>query len=154
MPTLTLLCGLPGSGKTTYARQLETAGAVRFSADDWMVPLFGQHLPREVFDARLRAVKALQWDLTCHLLGKGLDVVLDYGFWTRADRDEYRAKAEALGALCTLVYFDVPLPERRQRIRQRNSALPSGTYELDDAALDLFASRFEPPHADEHAVTP
>ena len=33
-PVVYLLCGLTGSGKTTYARQLEAAGAVRLSVDE------------------------------------------------------------------------------------------------------------------------
>jgi AAA domain len=41
-PTLYLLVGLPGSGKTTLARQLETERyALRLTPDEWMMPLFG-----------------------------------------------------------------------------------------------------------------
>ena len=36
-PTLHLLCGLPGSGKTTRVRELEAAGeGVLLSADEWV----------------------------------------------------------------------------------------------------------------------
>ena len=42
MATLFLTVGLPGSGKTTLARQLEREHrAIRFSPDEWMKPLFG-----------------------------------------------------------------------------------------------------------------
>ncbi|WP_424949772.1 AAA family ATPase [Deinococcus sp.] len=42
MPTLFLMVGLPGSGKTTLAKQLEQRhSAVRFTPDEWMMPLFG-----------------------------------------------------------------------------------------------------------------
>ena len=37
---LIVVCGLPGSGKTTYARKLETEdGAVRYCPDEWMTDL-------------------------------------------------------------------------------------------------------------------
>ena len=39
-PTLTLFCGLPGSGKTRIAKQLEqSAGAVRLCTDDWLTDI-------------------------------------------------------------------------------------------------------------------
>ena len=154
MTTLTLLCGLPGSGKTTYACQLEEGGTFRLASDDWMVPLFGQHMPRDVFDTRLKAVRQLQWELAAKLLKAGVDVVLDEGFWTRADRDKYRAHAEALGAEVRLIYFDVPVEELRRRLAARNQNLTPGTFEIDDAALDLFITKFEVPGPEECPVSP
>lgn len=36
-PRLVIVCGLPGSGKTTLAKALESkVKAVRFSPDEWM----------------------------------------------------------------------------------------------------------------------
>ena len=41
-PTLHLTVGLPGVGKTTLARRIaHEDNAVRFSPDEWMIPLFG-----------------------------------------------------------------------------------------------------------------
>ena len=42
---LHLICGQAGSGKTTYAKQLEThLNAFRFTKDEWMVSLYGRHI--------------------------------------------------------------------------------------------------------------
>lgn len=120
MTTLTLLCGLPASGKTTLAREIEQVGAIRLSSDDWMVPLYGQHMPREVFDARLSTVRELQWEMAAKLLNRGVDVVLDEGFWRQTEREAYRAKAEALGADVGLIYLNVPPEELRRRLTIRN----------------------------------
>jgi predicted kinase len=39
-PTLVVICGLPGSGKTTHARCLEQEmPALRFCPDEWMQAL-------------------------------------------------------------------------------------------------------------------
>lgn len=154
MTTLTLLCGLPGSGKTTYARQLEERGTFRLASDDWMVPLYGQHMPRDVFDERLSVIRQLQWNLAAQLLQVGVNVVLDEGFWKRTEREQYRAQARALGAEVQLIYFDVPAEELRRRLADRNRNLPPGTFQIDDAALDLFITKFEVPAPDESAITP
>ncbi len=154
MATLFLLCGLPGSGKTTYTRGVQAQGQVRLSSDDWMVALCGQHMPRDVFDARMSTVRELQWQVAEQVLRAGTDVVLDEGFWKREERDEYRARALALGVTCRLIYFDVPHEELRRRLRLRNQDLPPGTFEIDDAALDLFTAQFEPPAPDEAAERP
>ena len=59
---LVLICGLPGAGKTTLARELEVAlPAVRLSGDEWMtdlgVDLFDQPF-RDRLEARFRDLAA------------------------------------------------------------------------------------------------
>jgi hypothetical protein len=50
-PTLFVMVGLPASGKSTRAKQIEEGrGALRLIPDEWMIPLFGESalaLPRE-----------------------------------------------------------------------------------------------------------
>ncbi len=73
---LIILCGLPGSGKTTLARQLETLlPAFRMSADDWMDEL-SINLHAEEQRAR---IEALQWRLTQRLLTLGQSVIVEWG---------------------------------------------------------------------------
>jgi predicted kinase len=62
---LYLLVGLPGSGKTTKAKQLEVeASALRLTRDEWMIPLFGRNVQaeRDALEGRLIgiALRALQ----------------------------------------------------------------------------------------------
>ena len=62
MATLFLICGLPGAGKTTLARQLEQSQpALRLCPDEWIVGLLAD-LSTSAERDRLRApVEALQW---------------------------------------------------------------------------------------------
>jgi hypothetical protein len=150
MPTLHLLCGLPGAGKTTLARQLEGQyGALRLAPDEWIAALLAS--PSDIAERdRLRTpVEALQWQLAARTLELGVDVILENGFWSRAERDWYRAQAQTLGAKTTLHYLAVERDELWARLERRNAALPPGTFAVSRAELDLWWSWFEPPAPDE-----
>ena len=46
MPTVHMISGLIGAGKTTFAHELERRhGAVRFSLDEWIMGAFGPEAP-------------------------------------------------------------------------------------------------------------
>src|SRR5262249_59348629 len=83
-PRLIIVCGLPGSGKTTVAKALESRlGAVRFSPDEWL-----DALSLDVYDEERREkIEALQWKLGQQLLALGLTVIIEWGTWGRSERD-------------------------------------------------------------------
>jgi predicted kinase len=115
---LVLISGLPGAGKTSLARELETSiPAIRLCGDEWMIDL-GIDLHDELARAR---VEVRFWKLAQQLLALGLSVILESGFWLRSDRDEKRVGARALGVRVELHYLNVPLDERWRRVSTRNA---------------------------------
>lgn len=149
MPTLHLLVGLPGSGKTTLGRRLETEhAALRLTPDEWMVPLFGvgdEDGKRDVLE------RELLWGVAVRVLTLGVSVVLDFGFWSRSEREEYRTRAEALGARVELHVLDPPTEELWRRLEARNRALPPHTFPVTRTELDEWLSWYEPPTGEERA---
>jgi predicted kinase len=147
---LVLMCGIAGSGKSTYARRLEVDGWVRFSidAEAWErglreVPL-PEHAAAEIrADQRLRIEAALR---------AGQDVVVDYSFWSRAQRDDYRALGRACGAGVEVVHLDVPAAELRRRLALRRTAHPDD-FVVPPEVLDQYVAGFQRPGPDEGDVT-
>ena len=118
---------------------------MRLSPDEWM-----SSLSIDLYDeAQRKAVEALQWDLAARALILGVDVILEYGFWSRTDRDEYRSRAQAVGARVELLFLDVPRDELWIRIDKRNANLGPGMAHISEATLDLWWSSFEAPATDE-----
>ena len=142
-----LLCGLPGSGKTTLAKTLATTlPAIRLSPDEWMAAL-GVDLFDEPFRARLEAVFRQH---TRALLAQGLTVVLENGFWTRAEREELLREGRALGAEVELRFLDVPIEELVRRLESRNAQ--PGNVRITRSMLEEYAALFETPDAAELAL--
>ena len=150
MACVYLLCGKTGSGKTTFARKLESERrAFRLSLDELMLPLFGEHMPRPVFEQRSLACKEVLLGISERLLAFGSNVVLDWGFWSKAERSAVRARFSAAGAAVQLLYFALPDEQLQQRLQARNAQLPPGTYAISEEMFQLFNQWFEPPSADE-----
>jgi len=140
--TLIIVCGLPGSGKTTHAVRLAAErGGVRLSPDDWM-----DALAVNLWDTAMRArLEALQWALAKDMLRAGVTVVVEWGTWSRAERDTLRVEARELGASVELVYLDVPVDELWRRIQQRGREDPPITR----AELEVWSRDFERPTEEE-----
>ncbi|MGH6957680.1 MAG: AAA family ATPase [Caulobacteraceae bacterium] len=148
MATFHLLCGLPGSGKTTLAREIEArAPALLLSPDPWMA-----RVVRNGWDAKRReAVKALQLDLAKRALELGINVVSDAGFWLRRERDLARETARQAGADAQLHFLDVPVEELLTRLAARSASCPPDTFAVSPKQLAQMMKWFERPTPDELA---
>ena len=149
-PTLYLMCGLPGSGKSTRAAEMEAAGSgIVLNADSWVWVLYPDDAEAAARDERKGFVFAVQWEIVDRLLIAGRSVILDWGFSKKAERDECRSRAHELGVAVRTVFMDEPLDVLHERLAARNRSLPPGTFSISAAELDEWAPLFERPTSDE-----
>ena len=136
------MVGLPASGKTTQAKEIEEARqALRLTPDEWMIPLFGEPEAdgkREVLEGRFL------W-LATRALRHGTDVVLDFGLWTRDERSALKFLADSVGASWKLLYFEINDEEQRRRHDERISRRPDSTFPMSDDDLREYRRQFEVP---------
>jgi predicted kinase len=148
-PKLFVMVGLPAAGKTTRAKEIEEQWrALRLTPDEWMIPLFGEPEggKREILEGRFisLAVRALR---------HGINVVLDFGVWTRNERSALRSMASSVGASCELVYLEIDEAEQKYRRDQRFPAEPESTFPMSDDDLRGYRQQFEEPEeAELHAL--
>lgn len=146
-PTLYLLLGLPGSGKTTAAKQIaKLTGAVHLSSDNFRLSLFNN--PTFTQDEHDALYKTL--DYMCELLlTNGTSVVYDANLNRHMHRVEKYRLAKKTGAKVKLYWLQVhrDTAKARRVATQHPSLVPK--HETPHDMFERIATIFEPPAKDE-----
>lgn len=142
---ITLVCGRIGCGKTYYARKMD---GLLINIDAVMLNRYPPYLgdDHETIAAEVRAELL---ETAAKLSGP---IILDWGFWTRADRDATRAFFAAHGRDTQLIWINPPEDELARRRAHRNANLPTDAYHIDENLARKCDSRFEPPTSDEKYI--
>lgn len=138
-PTLIILVGPPGAGKTTYAMKYieEHPGTVHLSSDGIRKELHGsetiQDNPGLVFDImQKRAIASL---------GFGSDVIYDATNMTRKDRSGIIAACPKFAKIeCHIVWAPIEICIERDAARERT---------VGKVIIDRMLKRFQAPYYDE-----
>lgn len=151
--TVYLLCGFIGAGKTTFAKKLEArTGAVRITKDEWLIQMVGNDptiAGYEDYDSR---ICELSRDVAFQLAAKGIDVIIDEGFWAKKERDEMRRRTWEVGAQSVVYFLDIPMATIRERVARRNMNPAKDSFKIGGDLLDFYLQYWEPPGDDEDYV--
>lgn len=143
---LYVVVGLPGAGKTTRARALaQEHAAVRFNPDEWLTDL-----RVDLFDEPFRTrLEQRMTRLAGELLAAGGRVVIEFGSWSRTEREELLALGRTTGAQVELHVLDPDVEVLWRRLAERNQR--PGEAVIDRATLESYLSSWERPAEDELA---
>lgn len=136
MPSLFVLCGAPGSGKTTWAKKLSAdIGAKLYCVDDFNSVHRGK--PHDETTVLLHV--SIQEDLR-----NGKDVVCDGTYITEFVRLRLLKSITDIPCNKTIVVMDTPLEECLRRNAER-----TGRARVQDSVVKTFAKMYQPPTLDE-----
>ncbi|EWM55102.1 AAA family ATPase [Ruminococcus flavefaciens] len=148
MPKVIMTCGRICSGKSTYALKLrEELGAVILSVDELMLDILGGDIG-DMHDEYVRRTEAYLYKKSAEMIAAGTDVILDWGFWTRQERDFAREFYRSRGIACEFHYITVDDEEWERRVKKRNTEVAAGrsdAYFIDEGLAAKFRGIFEEP---------
>ena len=111
--------------------------------------MFGQDATDKEHDARHVLFESLLWEVAARVLSLGVDVILDFGFWGRSERDDFRSRAKSSGADFKIHYTYAPEDVLLKRLAERNAQVPEGAFQIPETSVQKWFLQFEPPSKEE-----
>jgi predicted kinase len=152
MNKVILICGKICSGKTTYAKNLKKENnAIVLSVDEITLALFGQHIG-EKHDEMVEKAENYLYKKAIEILSTGINVILDWGFWTKEERFNTTKYFKNLGIKYEWHYIDVDNTTWKKYLEKRNNAVKNNEedfYIIDNNVAEKFWNIFEEPKQNE-----
>ena len=151
-----LLCGLPGSGKTTYAKKIvDEQGALSLSIDDEMIKRYGVagiDYPTEKRNEYKTSVMEIIKSKIVEDIRNGQSVVLDFGVRKKMDREYFRDLVESNGAEMQLIYIKASRALLLERLNRRADIEKGNNFIVTPDMLDERIAIFEEPNNENEKV--
>jgi predicted kinase len=154
-PLVIMMCGVAGSGKTTFAQQLEKEGFVRLSIDEeiWATNgRYGIDFPIEKIEDYKKDAEVKLRNQLIKLLHDKQQVVIDFSFWDRARRNQYKQLIEESGGKWMLIYLKVHPNDLRERLKIRSKRFDANSFPITEEVLISYLNGFETPKGEGEIV--
>ena len=152
MAKVIMTCGRICSGKSTYAHKLcKENKAVLLSVDEITLTLFEQNIG-EKHDEYVERTEKYFFNKSVEIIETGINVVLDWGFWTKAERDYAKRFYRSHNIEYEFHYIDISNEEWKKRIEKRNHLISEGkmnAYYVDEGLMNKVNEIFEKPDISE-----
>lgn len=118
-----IICGKICGGKSTYTKNLlQKIKAVNLSVDEITLALFGSHCG-QMHDTYCERTQKYIFNKSLQLVKSGINVILDWGFWQKEERDEEKQFFKTHNIPTELHYIDVSYERWQQNLEKRNARI-------------------------------
>ena len=129
---------------------------VRLSIDEEIWSRFGRFgidYPAGEYPSLGETAQRVLRERLLELLDQDRDVVLDFSFWRRADRERYKRLIEGAGGRWRLIYLRADPSLLRRRLEARAARFDANAaFPMTDAVLDAYLAGFEAPDGEGEEV--
>jgi predicted kinase len=153
MPTVYLIEGPVGAGKSTYAEQFSVQlRAPHLNLDEWMVTLFSPDRPNTEFmpwyaERKRRTIEQI-WRVACSLLDTDTSVLLELGLVQQRDREDFYRRVDGTDYDLKVHVLEVPKEVRYQRVQKRNvDQTRAHRMQVSDEIFEIANNAWQAPDA-------
>lgn len=155
MAKIIMTCGKICSGKSTYAKKIcKERKGVLLSIDEITLALFKNDIG-DMHDTYVERTEEYLFGKSLEIIANGVDVILDWGFWQKREREYARKFYNEHGVDFEFHYIDISDKEWKKRIEKRNGMVERGeisAYYIDDGLAKKAEGFFEKPDESEFTL--
>lgn len=143
------MCGIAGSGKTTFSKELEKFNFISLSIDEGIWTSHGKY----GFDFPESQYQLLQFQAEdklfikfVELLDEKRNTVVDFSFWQKEKRKTYKKIIEKFGGKHFLIFMNPSIQTIKDRLKIRNQKLEANAaFPITEELIDNYFKSFEIP---------
>lgn len=152
MSCVYVVIGKIASGKTTWACKFKEEKSIVLSHDELMLYLSDNCEGRVAHVERANRISKYFAKVSKDLVDLGISPILDYGFWTKAERNLLKEELSKYGIPYKMIYIKCDEKKRLDRLEKRNQSLANSKqreYIIPPTLRERLDGFFEEPDEDE-----